>query len=182
MSYFAYSDSTNSTIGDLYYGQDVGTGSTIFNPFYYLSGAMQGQTGQPVYVPVPVVQNLVVQDYAPAPKNFNRYINASDMLEEFIKFAAVEGVRKSEIMGLPVDLFIKWLIIRACEEDQEEPNVVLELPAPKKYRCLGCGKFMRKETVLVAAFHGALCASLYYRRIESGSAQSSPRHTHSRAR
>lgn len=79
-----------------------------------------------------------------SPRNFNKFINASDLLEEFIKWVGAEGVRQGEVMTLPVEFFIKWLVIRACEEDDEEPNVELPaLPAPKiTPKCLGCGKFM----------------------------------------
>jgi len=99
------------------------------------------------------------------PSGFNKYVNASDLLEEFIKFLGDEGVRRAEIMGMPVELFIKWLIIRACEEDEEEPNVTLELPAPAKQpRCLGCQRFMKRGTVV--PLHGETCSGLYFRRQE----------------
>lgn len=102
----------------------------------------------------------------PAPREFNRYINASDLLEEFIGFLGEHDVRQSEVMSMPLELFIKWLIIRACEEDQEEPNVTLQLPAPKqKTRCLGCGKFMKKDVKLL--MHGEQCAQYYFRRQQS---------------
>lgn len=98
-----------------------------------------------------------------APRQFNRYVNGSDLLEEFIAFLGTEGVRQGEVMELPLELFIKWLIIRACEVDQEEAPVVLELPAPKPQpRCLGCQKFMRKDTTL--PLHGAQCADRHFAR------------------
>lgn len=63
----------------------------------------------------------------PPPREFNRFINASDLLEEFIHYLGTLSVKKSEVMELPVELFIKWLIIRACEADGEEPNVEMPL-------------------------------------------------------
>lgn len=99
----------------------------------------------------------------PPPLEFNKYINASDLMEEFIKWVGSEGVRRREVMTLSIDLFIKWLIIRACEEDQEEPNVTLQLPAPKPQpRCLGCGRWIKAEEVV--HLHDARCANYYYAR------------------
>lgn len=98
----------------------------------------------------------------PPPRNFNKYINASDLLEEFIRYAGDAGVRQGEVLALPLDLFVKWLIIRACEEDEEEPNVTLELgPAPQP-RCLGCQQFMRRGTPL--PLHGQRCATHLFNR------------------
>ncbi len=98
-----------------------------------------------------------------APKEFNKYINSSDLLHEFIAFLGEQKVRQSEVMGLPIELFIKWLIIRACEEDHEEPNVTLTLPSPKRQpRCLGCGRFVPKA--LSPTLHNVRCAEFYFSR------------------
>ena len=100
------------------------------------------------------------------PSGFNKYVNASDLLEEFIAFLGSERVKKGEVMGLPVELFIKWLIIRACEEDEEEPNVVLQLPAPKaKPRCLGCGQYMHLNPG-IPLIHNQQCSQYYFSRKE----------------
>lgn len=105
------------------------------------------------YVPTP--------KYA-APHGFNKYVNGSDLMEEFIRYLGTEGVRKGEMMELPVELFIKWLIIRACEEDKEETDVVLKLPAPKQQpRCLSCRRWMRQAQVLLC---GPPCATRYFAR------------------
>ena len=103
------------------------------------------------------------QTRRPPPREFNRYINASDLLEEFIAWVGSQGIRQSEFADLPVDLFIKWLVIRACEEDQEEPNVVLELPSPAKQpRCLGCQQFMPRTAEI--PLHGPKCAEMHFNR------------------
>lgn len=100
----------------------------------------------------------------PPPREFNPYINASDMLEEFFRFLGTEQVRKREVFKLPLDLFVKWLIIRACEADGEEPPVTLELPAPKQQpRCLGCQRFLPAGVPVL--LHGQRCAGYYYARI-----------------
>lgn len=97
------------------------------------------------------------------PRQFNKYVNGSDLLEEFIAFLGTEGVRQGEVMAIPLELFIKWLIIRACEVDQEEAPVVLEIPAPKPQpRCLGCQRWMRKDTTL--PLHSSECADRHFAR------------------
>lgn len=101
----------------------------------------------------------------PPPLEFNRYINASDLMQEFIAWLGTQGVRKGEVLGLPMDLFIKWLIIQACEQDGEEPNVSLSLPAPKKNRCLGCGRFLPRLSPV--AFHGQQCSTRYFTRLQA---------------
>lgn len=77
------------------------------------------------------------------PPAFNKYVNASDMLEEFIRYAGGLGLKTRDIKELPIDLFIKWLVIRACEEDHEEPTIKLSLPTSKQQpRCIRCKRFM----------------------------------------
>lgn len=95
------------------------------------------------------------------PREFNKYVNASDLLQEFIGFLAQHKVKRSEFGVLPVELFVKWLIVRACEEDREEPNVQLQIPKRTRARCLGCQRFMLRAP---APFHDARCAQFYYRR------------------
>jgi len=100
------------------------------------------------------------------PMEFNKYINASDLIEEFIKFAGKENLKPGEVLELPMDLFIKWLVIRACEEDQEEPNVTLALPAPRQQpKCLGCGQFM--VPIVGLMLHAQRCAEFFFNRRHS---------------
>lgn len=100
---------------------------------------------------------------ATAPLEFNKYINASDLLQEFLEYLREQKVRRIDVMQLPVELFVKWLIIRACEEDQEEPNVTLQLPAPNRQpRCVGCQRFLAKT--FPVPFHNDRCASLFFTR------------------
>lgn len=53
--------------------------------------------------------------------DFNRYLNASDMIEEFIKYVGGLGLGKREFLSLPVELFIAFLVVRAAESDGEVP-------------------------------------------------------------
>lgn len=80
-------------------------------------------------------------------REFNPYLNASDLLEDFIRDMHKEGVLQSELLQLPVNIFIHWLILQAALKDGDPvddvtPPVKL-LPAPKK-RCLCCGRFLPK--------------------------------------
>ena len=135
----------------------IGNAWTQWNNYITPASITVGPT-QPMITPYPNPPKIM------APMAFNKYVNASDLLEEFIAFLHSEHVPKAEIMGLPIEHFIKWLIIRACEVDQEEPGVVLALPAPKpKPRCLGCGQWMKRTATLL--LHGEHCASFHFARM-----------------
>jgi hypothetical protein len=73
--------------------------------------------------------------------DFNTFINASDRLEEFIRFCGSVGVRKGEMLGIPIEHFIKWLVIEAAKADGEDV-VPLLLPDLTKPRCRSCGRWM----------------------------------------
>ncbi len=90
-------------------------------------------------------------------RDFNKYLNGSDLLEEFIKYLGSLDLNKTEVMQIPIESFIMWLIIRAAEEDQEEPpeREILMLEsrvkksAPARAHCRCCGRFVnnkRKES------------------------------------
>lgn len=71
---------------------------------------------------------------------FNKYINASDLLEQFISDMGKLGAVQSNILNVPIETFINWLIFKAAEQDGEEPDKKF-LPKPQ-HRCKWCGKFM----------------------------------------
>lgn len=83
--------------------------------------------------------------YDSPPLGFNRFVNASDLLEEFIRYVGALGVKQGDVLQLPIDLFIKWLIIEAAKKDGDAPpeGVVVQLP---NIRCLKCGRFIRKDS------------------------------------
>lgn len=101
--------------------------------------------------------------YRAAEREFNRYLNSSDLMEEFIAFAAAAGANKRDILGLPLNLFITFLIIRAAESDGEEPpdDVILQLPKPKIDRCGFCGRFLRPTLAAQGLIH---CNTLHFDR------------------
>lgn len=48
---------------------------------------------------------------------FNPYVNASDMLEEFIRFLSTLQITQSQFMDIPIEVFINWLIMKAAQKD-----------------------------------------------------------------
>lgn len=93
-------------------------------------------------------------------REFNPYINASDLLEHFIEAVGVlDGVDQGEILRLPIEAFINWLILQAAKRDGDctrgLPTVEQALPPPPRLslpspttlprpRCAACGRFIRK--------------------------------------
>lgn len=81
-------------------------------------------------------------------REFSPYLNASDMLAKFIEYVGSLGkVCKEEALGLPIKLFISWLIIKAAERDGDAipadiVPVSRDLLMP---RCLCCGRFIRRS-------------------------------------
>jgi len=146
-------------------GVDWGTGSSTN---YYTVPIQWGTANIPFPAPItawPVDDgaDLVAPARRSAPLDFNKYINASDLLEEFIAFLGENKVRQGEVMRLPLELFVKWLIIRACEQDHEEPNVTLSLPpARRQPRCIACGRFMRAGAAI--HLHDEACAHRHFAR------------------
>lgn len=85
-------------------------------------------------------------------REFNRYLNASDLLEEFIHFVGTLGAKQHEVLTIPIELFINWLIIEASKFDGEEPPA-LPVSNPKILnRCLCCGRFITKASAQLAKF------------------------------
>lgn len=80
-------------------------------------------------------------------RDFNPFLNASDKLEDFIRFCGTVGVKQSEVLRLPVELFVAWLVIAAAKADGEpEPDLPL-VPKLKRRalpRCTSCGQFLSR--------------------------------------
>jgi hypothetical protein len=78
----------------------------------------------------------------PPPRHFNRFLNASDLMEEFVREMGELGVKQGEFMKLPTDLFINWLVIKAAEADGEGPPEGVRLALPPGVRALPsrCGR------------------------------------------
>lgn len=99
-------------------------------------------------------------------KAFNPYVNASDLLAKFIRYCGQHGVRSDQMKDLPVGLFVNWLIVEAAEADRD-PVPVDVVPTPKllrrmvRPRCLGCGRYRRRDYPYCAP----PCAAQHYRRV-----------------
>jgi hypothetical protein len=155
---------TTSTASTLYYTDDsIGS----ITPTY-------GQKVREVHIPVPVRDlvpgkqydlpdgavlsldahgNYTIVDHAAKViykanriREFNPYINASDLLEDFIRDMGQHGVRQSELLGLPVNIFIHWLILKAAEKDGDDLKDVTPpqrlLSQRRHTRCLCCGRYL----------------------------------------
>lgn len=101
-------------------------------------------------------------------RDFNPFINVSDRLEEFIEFCGKQGVKQGEMLELPINLFIGWLVISAAKHDQEpEPDIKL-LPDLRKHsfpRCIGCGRFIpHTHKIKKLEFCAPVCFDKHYTR------------------
>ena len=105
-------------------------------------------------------------------REFNRHINASDLLEAFIKDLGKEGVKQSEVLNVPIEVFINWLIFQAAEQDGDDapdnvPLLETSVKPHKHPKCLCCGRFIKKVLTEHKIF---FCSpkhhELYLKRIE----------------
>jgi len=98
-------------------------------------------------------------------REFNRFVNASDLLVEFIDDLRKLGVPQDKVLAIPIEAFINWLMIRAAEADGEpvapdvpklEANTAIT-QAAKRLRCGCCGRFIPKkhETIGLRFCNGA---------------------------
>jgi len=76
-------------------------------------------------------------------REFNKYINASDLLEHFITDMGKLGANQSNILSTPIEIFINWLILKAAQQDgdilPEQPKLI------QKPKCKLCGKFILQQ-------------------------------------
>lgn len=88
-------------------------------------------------------------------RGFNRFVNASDLLQDFIRFLGTLDVRQGQVLDIPIELFINWLVVKASEQDGEDAPK--DITSPENHprllevkekktgpKCLFCGKFIRK--------------------------------------
>ncbi|MBT8196350.1 MAG: hypothetical protein KJO64_07970 [Bacteroidia bacterium] len=78
-------------------------------------------------------------------REFNKFLNASDLLEQFIKDMGELGAIQSNILQTPIEIFINWLILKASQQDGdvlENPPKLIQQP-----KCKLCGKFIPKKFI-----------------------------------
>lgn len=80
-------------------------------------------------------------------REFNSYINASDKLEDFIRFCGEAGVRQDEMLNIPIKHFIAWLVVEAAQADGEKPAMALPDLRRKPVHCASCGRFMSLKMI-----------------------------------
>ena len=81
-------------------------------------------------------------------RDFNSFMNASDKIEEFIRFCGAVGVRQGDMLGIPLKHFIAWLVLEAAKADGEpEPDLLLlpDLRRTARPHCATCGRFLAKK-------------------------------------
>jgi hypothetical protein len=66
-------------------------------------------------------------------REFNPFVNASDLLAEFVRDLGTIGLPNDAIMRAPIDLFIHWLVVRAAEQDGDRVA---------ENHCRRCGRFV----------------------------------------
>ncbi|MBD3405060.1 MAG: hypothetical protein GF411_02855 [Candidatus Lokiarchaeota archaeon] len=111
-------------------------------------------------------------------REFNRYINASDLIEEFIRFVGKLGIKQSQVLHIPIEYFIYFLVFRSAEEDgldgTQEKNKIIEdkglfIKHCDKYRCLCCGRFISVYNASNGFdFCSAICSVAYAEKLSIG--------------
>jgi hypothetical protein len=89
-----------------------------------------------------------------ATRGFNKFLNASDLLEEFIAYCAEQKMTRKDFAELPISLFIYWLIVQAAETDgdstQESMPLLTHAVKEQKFKpshCKCCGRFLSSKMV-----------------------------------
>lgn len=174
---------TTNTVQQVYLTNPSSTSQIIVNQagssMYWMgengrSGTIQIEAGQAARIELPdgaildvkadgsyeiVDKDAKVTYKANRVREFNRYVNASDLLEEFIDFVdGVGGITKERFLALPIETFIRWLVLRAAQADGDEveqeraeiTQSVLALPTPTprlSRNCKCCGRFVSRRRV-----------------------------------
>lgn len=84
-----------------------------------------------------VDENAKVTYRANRVREFNRFLNASDLLREFIADVGAFGAKQSDVLTIPIELFINWLIMKSAEQDGDATHGALIHP-----RCRWCSRFI----------------------------------------
>jgi hypothetical protein len=103
-------------------------------------------------------------------RDFNRYINASDLLEEFIRFLGKEfDIRQNQIMDVPINVFIDWLIVQAAMKDGDDYSNDMKMLTSEAIReknwyrrCKCCGRYIQKKMFEAGLlFCNSICFNKY---------------------
>jgi hypothetical protein len=108
-------------------------------------------------------------------REFNPFVNSSDLLAEFIRYLGTLNVKRSEVTSLPIGLFISWLIIRAAEADRDPiPEDVVPVPQHKLLKarihpqCNNCHKFIKRISATSGFLYcNPLCAEKHFLQLKA---------------
>lgn len=98
-------------------------------------------------------KDLKVKYKANLNREFNKYVNASELLADFVRDLGKIGVTQSKVLKTPIELFINWLVHKAADADDDAYSKrgipTLEeskdlLPAPRS-RCKFCQRYLSKK-------------------------------------
>lgn len=98
-----------------------------------------------------------------APLEFNPYINATELVIEFLAEARrlIPELSRERFLRLTIADFFAFLIRRAAQADGVSPPEIAagEIPVPSpRHRCAGCGRFLPRRFELLRLYHcGTLC-------------------------
>lgn len=85
-------------------------------------------------------------------REFNRYVNASELLSQFVRELGGVGVTQDKVLNVPIEVFVNWLVHRAADADGDEyakrgvPTITDEKHLlPRQARCGYCQRFLSKK-------------------------------------
>lgn len=84
-------------------------------------------------------------------REFNKFINASDLLEQFIRDLGAVGCTQDKVLQVPLEIFVNWLIIKAAEQDNDDfamqgvPRLEDKRDSLVRSHCKSCGRYLSKE-------------------------------------
>lgn len=89
-------------------------------------------------------------------REFNPFVNAGDLLSDFIDYVrqTIPGVRRADIPDLPLQLFVHWLILEAATRDGDDaPSDIVPVPESRllkgivKPQCVlpSCRRYIKRR-------------------------------------
>lgn len=86
-------------------------------------------------------------------RDFSPHLNASNMVAKFVEYVGSLKIDPGEILNLPIELFINWLVIEAAERDQDPiPEGVVPITQHDRLKrvlhpqCMSCGRFICRNS------------------------------------
>ncbi len=71
-------------------------------------------------------------------REFNRFVNGSDLVADFLETLAKMGTTQEQAAKAPLEMFIRWLIFKAAEQDHDEvPTDVAPITASEVQQLVG---------------------------------------------